>query len=328
MNRDATNLRNVVNIFKAFSDETRLRILHILSSGAFNVNEIVEILGMGQSRVSRHLKILLDSGIVDSHREGTWIYYKLSGVYNPNSISGQVSNLLVGFKDEIKDFSLDKEKIESQISNRVNQNKKYFNTIGKNWENIQEEVLNPMIYREKILSYIPNKSSTILDLGCGPGVLLSDLSKHSNHVIGIDMSKSMLQAAKDRNKSNKKISFIESNLEKIPLKEGSAETIIASMVLHHLSNPHLLIKEVDRLLTKNGTFCLVELAKHNQEFMREKYSDLWLGFDLDVIREWLINFGFEIQTYEQIKTHSNFTILTIKAIKKGGLNVRKQRLQS
>ena len=316
-------VRDFVSVFKAYSDETRLRIVHILSYGPLNVNEIVEVLEMGQSRISRHLKILVDAGILSANREGSWVYYRISN-FSELEFPSQLTEILLSYKDRMNDFVNDVKKIELIQKNRIHRNKTYFNTIAENFDKIQEKVFHPSVYREKILDYIPGNKGTILDLGCGPGGLISDLSKISEKVIGIDISNKMIATAREKNKSNKKASFIESKLEEIPLKSQSASAVVASMVLHHVSNPPLLIQEAERLLSKNGVFCLVDLLKHNKEFMRELYSDLWLGFEPDQLKVWLEEAGFDIKQIDQVKTQTNFTILTIKAVKKGVLNVRKK----
>jgi ArsR family transcriptional regulator len=68
--------------------------------------------------------------------------------------------------------------------------------------------------------------------------------------------------------------------------------------------------------------CIVDLLKHEKEFMREEYADLWLGFEPQILQNWLETTGFQLDTIEEIPTESEFKIITIKAKKKGGRNVR------
>lgn len=313
--------REILSALKAASDESRLRILHILGYGALSVNEISTVLGMGQSRVSRHLKILTEAGLLESQREGSWVYYRLNEPGGIKFGEGFLA-LLAGFKDAMPFSEKDWQGTEKVLSERTKMSNTFFDSIGKNWEKVQQGVMNPTVYREKILSYLPKKIHTILDLGCGPGTLLHDMAPRANKVIGIDTSRKMIEAARTAHMENKKISFLEARLEELPVKDGSADAVVASMVLHHVSNPPLVIQEAARILKEKGILCLVDLKKHNQEFMRDNYADLWLGFQPELLSEWLSHAGFEIQSNEELQTDSVFKILTIKAVKKGGHHVR------
>ena len=320
--------RDILSALKAASDDSRLRILHILSYGALNVNEITSVLGMGQSRVSRHLKILSDSGLLNSQREGSWVYYRLPEHSEFKSFSADLLITLLEYKENQSSSEKDKKNTQKILSERVKKRNTFFDKIGSQWENVQQEVMNPRVYREKILDYLPKKTGTILDLGCGPGVLLTDMANRATKIIGVDTSKKMLEEARTTFQKNNKISFLEARLEELPVSDSSADAVIASMVLHHVSNPPLVIQEASRILKDKGILCLVDLKKHNQEYMRDNYADLWLGFQPELLTEWLSSAGFEVQKQEELNTESIFKILTIKAVKKGGHHVRKKRLQS
>jgi len=314
--------KEILNSLKAVSDETRLRILNILSFGAFNVNEIVAVLEMGQSRISRHLKILTDAGLLESQREGTWVYYKLFDSTSQTRFQSELADLIISYKEELSTRESDQKKVSHILKEREDKSADYFNQIGKKWDMIQSEVMNPEIYRKWLIGSLPQKSDLILDLGCGPGGLISHIVPKANRVIGIDTSAKMIEEAANIYAKNKKVSFIQNSLENLPMKDKSTDAVIASMVLHHISNPPLVLQEAYRVLKNEGSLSIVELKKHDNEFMRDKYADLWLGFDPTLITEWLINSGFQIEEMKEISTNSNFVLLTIKANKKkGGLHV-------
>lgn len=317
--KEQNSRKMILNSIKSLADETRIRILNILSFGAMNVNEIVSILNMGQSRISRHLKILFDAGLVNFSREGTWVYYKL---VEDSSFAFDFKELILSHKEDLPYRESDQQKVSILFKNREDQSNSYFDNVAKNYENLQKQVLNPEVYRKQIISYLPNKLNTILDFGCGTGELFPHLLKKSKSIIGIDSSSEMIREAKTNFSKNKNIKLIESPLESIPIKKDFADAVIASMVLHHISNPPLVLSEANRVLKQNGTLCIVELKKHDKEFMRDNFSDLWLGFELSLLQTWLKSNGFIFTESSEIKTSSDFTILTIKAIKKGGQNVR------
>ena len=136
----------IINALKSVSDETRIRIINILSFGSFNVNEITDVLEMGQSRISRHLKILHDAGLLQSHREGTWVYYKLpEESTTTNEFAFDINQLILSHKEDLPHRETDQQKVAILLKNREDKSNRYFNKVGKNWDRIQEEVLNPAV---------------------------------------------------------------------------------------------------------------------------------------------------------------------------------------
>src|SRR5262245_15993586 len=130
----------MLHVFKALGDPTRLRLLAILAQGDFNVNELLEILHMGQSRISRHLKILADSKLVSNRREGNWIYYALATNGAESDLSVAVQLGLTSAK-ALPEYENDLQHLESIVQRRRSLSQKYFNRVGPEWEKLQREVL-------------------------------------------------------------------------------------------------------------------------------------------------------------------------------------------
>lgn len=310
----------LMRAFKSVSDETRVRIIHILSYADFSVNEIVEILSMGQSSVSRHLKILTDAGLLSSRREGSWVYYSLRN--SAKYFSYDLVQLILSYKEDLPYREIDQKNVNTSLQNRENLSREFFDDLGLNWEKVQEEVLDPKIYRDRILSSLSGSSERLLDLGCGPGGLIPYLLSKSNKVIGLDSSTKMVEVARNEFFGNPKVEILQAQLEQLPVDDNTADSVVASMVLHHVSHPPKVLEEINRVLKLGGTFCLVDLVKHSQEFMREKYADLWMGFEPDLMQSWLKTYGFELIEQDSIPTNTVFKILFIKATKKEDLDVR------
>lgn len=309
--------RHILSALKALSDETRIRILHILSLSPLNVQEVTEVLRMGQSRVSRHLKILTEAGFLTPEREGSWVYYRIPEERKTPDFSSEVSDLLLSYKEDLPFRAADQDQVSEILSRRDQKNTFYFNNVAQDWESIQKDVLDPAIYRKKILSYLPDVSSVIYDLGCGPGGLIPYLLTKADQVIGVDSSPKMVEEAQAVFAGNSHVSFVNSPLENVAQYAPSkADAVVASMVLHHLSNPPGVIREIYKILKPGGTFCLVDLKKHNQEFMRDNFADLWLGFDLSLLQDWLELSGFAVRAHEEFDTDNVFKILIIQATKK------------
>ncbi|TGN19566.1 ArsR/SmtB family transcription factor [Leptospira idonii] len=319
--------RQVLTALKAVSDETRVRILHILSFGAFSVNEVVDILEMGQSRISRHLKILTDAGLISSRREGSLVYS-----YLPQSVSfsdesqnlafpSELTSLILSYKEELPEREKDQKMVSYILENRERKSKGFFDRVAENWESLQEEILNPKLYRSWILDQLPSNSQQIMDLGCGPGGLIPYILPKAKRVIGVDSSTNMIDTALAVYGNNPSVQLIQAQLESLPIENEACEAVVGSMVMHHISHPPAVLEEIHRVLKPNGVFCFVDLLKHNHEMMRDNFADLWLGFDPDLLESWMTNSGFVIESQSEIQTESVFKILTIKARKKGGLNV-------
>ncbi|TGK09089.1 methyltransferase domain-containing protein [Leptospira fletcheri] len=316
---EALSSKHVLAALKAVSDETRIRILLVLSIAPLNVQEVTEVLSMGQSRISRHLKILLDAGFLDSQREGSWVYYKVKDDGATHHFSAEIFSVISRYEKQLTHSVQDAAKAKEILKQRGLKTARYFDFVAKNWESLQRDVLDPVLYRKKILQLLPDSLVRTLDMGCGPGGLIPYLLTKSREIVGIDSSESMIREASDSFLNNPNVRFIASDLELLPSElDSSADAAVASMVLHHISNPPKAMKEIHRALKEDGTFIIVDLKKHTQEFMRDSFADLWLGFEPELVSEWLENSGFGIHSIEEIETQKYFKVLIIKAKKKGG----------
>ena len=246
----------MLQIFKALADETRLRILGALAQGDFNVNEIIEILHMGQSRISRHLKILADSGLVVNRREGNWIYYALAPS-NGNADITDSAQLALRAAKQLEFYTIDLQNIESVLQRRRTMSQKYFDKVGSDWERLQSEVLDSRLYREQALALMPEQLETVLDLGAGAGLILPALFEKCRNIIALDSSQTMLKIAADFLEKQlpdqaENCEFRLGELEHIPLPNKSVDAAIALMVLHHVARPADALKENHRALREGG----------------------------------------------------------------------------
>jgi len=291
---------SAIQYFKALSDETRLRLLNLSVHYELNVNEIVKILDMGQSRISRHLKILTDCGLLTYRRDGLWIFYSAT-------TSGAGFTFLQSIKYILQDNSLFKKDLEAAeicILERSQKTKIFFNSISKNWELLKQDILGDFKLNENILSAIPfsksqSETKTIVDLGCGTGDILPVLKTKSFQVIGVERSIKMLEEARKHFDFERDgIDIRIGELEHLPLRDEEADLALTNLVLHHLSEPKRAFKEVWRILKPDGAFLIFDLLLHHDETMRQKYGDLWLGFSIDTLSLWLKECGFSTEKTE------------------------------
>ncbi len=301
----------ILDFFKALSDETRLRLLNLLLYFELNVNEIIEILNMGQSRISRHLKILTDKGLLKSRHNGAWTFY--STVTEGNGFKFTESIKCFFKKKNI--FSQDLKQTKRVIENRSRETTRFFDSIAEDWGKLKKEIFGNFDLNRFILNHV-HKTHTIVDLGCGIGDLLSYIKVKANIVIGVDKSPKMLEEAYTRfQNNNEKIDLRIGEIEHLPLKENEVDIAIINMVLHHLSSPLAGFYEINRVIKRGGVFIIVDFLNHNTENMRKKYGDRWLGFSKKQIEIWLIKTGFKFDKFEDFNLQKELKGFIIQAIK-------------
>lgn len=290
--------------FKALADETRLRLFRLLMDYEFNVNEIVSIMGMGQSRISRHLKILTDTGLLESRRDGSYVYY--------HSVNSSDLSDLIRFVDrsftKYDEFPEDRIRSRNLIMERKNRMQQFFNNIADKWDSLKKDVFGDFNLNEIILGKVEN-CGVAVDLGCGTGELLSMLSAKADRVIGVDSSPNMLKQARMKTAAiENRIDLRLGEMEHLPIREGEADTAVASMVLHHLVVPTAGIREMHRILKPGGRLLVADFEKHEIELIRKKFGDPWLGFEKGEIEKWLSDTGFDVCGVEGFDVRHDLTV--------------------
>jgi ArsR family transcriptional regulator len=285
----------LVKLFKSLADEMRLRILRLLIKGSFHVNEIQYIVNGKQSNISHHLKILQESQIVVNKKEGSLIYYRFNDI-DKNPILNQIYEIINLNSTIIPNYDEDIKRLEAIVTKRKKNAEDFFNSIGTNYDYLQEELFkNIYSVKEALTFFDKNKMESLIDIGCGTGKNFPLLAKYSNKVIGIDSSPSMIQLSEHICKNNNLNYELKlGDITKMPFESQSIDGAFINMVLHHLSNPAEVLAETARILKKSGKLLLIELLSHEDESMREKYADLWLGFTMEELSSWLITNGFKI----------------------------------
>jgi len=275
----------MINFLKSISNITRLEILAVLLNGEFSVMEIVEILSMGQSRISRHLRILQESGVVQSRREGSWIYYSMSSQQDEFS---EFISLITKWIRESENFEQIRVSIQRVIEQRRLRSKKFFSRIAGNWNILRNKYIDEFSYYSMLKDAI-GKVSVLADLGCGTGETIEQLHDSSKYIIGIDNSPEMLQKAHEHLADwiGNTVDLRLGNLEHLPLKDQEVECILASLVLHHVAKPSDVFFEFNRVLKPGGKAIIVDFLHHKEEFFRDEMADLWLGFRKSEIKSWL-----------------------------------------
>jgi ArsR family transcriptional regulator len=297
---------------KALADETRLRLLGLLASHELNVGEIVQVMGMGQSRVSRHLKILTDAGLVACQRHGLWAFYSASAANGSRSLLAAVLEGLAGLPEHKADLDA----AAQILSERRRSTTRFFDGVASDWKRLSREMLGDFELGPAIMGSLAASGAqvgTVVDLGCGPGLLMGHLAEAANRVIGVDNSPRMLEAAAKLLPEGPEISLRIGDLEHLPLRDGEADAAVMSLVLHHLAAPQAGIAEMGRVVRPGGHAVLADFQLHDNEALRSLYGDRWLGFSPADLQGWMERAGFREVACQRHAVNLGLTLLVITA---------------
>jgi ubiquinone/menaquinone biosynthesis C-methylase UbiE len=298
--------------FKALADPTRLRILHLLLERELNVNEVVSILDIGQSGISRHLKILADSGLVRCRKDGLWSFYSADADGEQAALLRLLPHIMAG-EPQLRE---DEKTAARIIARREKETRRLFDSLAPRWEEMKREILGGFDLNKVIADRIP-KTGTAADLGCGTGDFLEKLARRAHKVIGVDASPEMIRAARERfAEHNGAVEVRMGEFEHLPLADGEVDAAICNMVLHHLPDPRRGLAEVARALKPGGRFILADFQSHEDETLRTRYGDRRLGFNPKTVETWLGKAGFAPIIMEKHPVNRNLTVLVFSAEKK------------
>jgi ubiquinone/menaquinone biosynthesis C-methylase UbiE/DNA-binding transcriptional ArsR family regulator len=305
-------LRNL----RALADPTRLRLIALLEREELSVNELQEITKLGQSRISTHLGLLQEAGLVQSRREGKRAFYR----WRENMESGakEFIQLAVRGAKELAEHGADQANLKRILSRRADQQQVYFNQVagrfdrsygpGRSWE----------AFGHLLLRILP--SLTVADLGSGEGLLSELLARRCRKVIAVDNSEKIIAFGARKAKKNglKNLEFRLGDIEAPPIDDASVDLVVLSQALHHAEKPAVAIAEAHRILHKGGQVMILDLLQHDFEQARGLYGDRWLGFTEAELHRWLEDVGFkaiEINVVAREEQPPHFQTILAGAVK-------------
>uniref|UniRef100_C6E2K8 Transcriptional regulator, ArsR family n=1 Tax=Geobacter sp. (strain M21) TaxID=443144 RepID=C6E2K8_GEOSM len=307
----------MIDLLKALADPCRLRLVGVLLRAELTVQELTQILGMGQSRISRHLKILAEAGVLSVKRQGTWSYYR-AGEGNAFfcAIRPQFEQELERLPERNDDLAA----VALALEARRRRSLEFFDQHAAQWDVLSRTLLPVPPYLDRLLGLIP-AVETVLEIGVGTGALLPELTLRAPKVIGVDHSPAMLEEARRRITSGGKegAELRLGEMTHLPIADGGAGCVIANMVLHHAADPMTVLGEIQRVLQPGGALVLADLARHEREWAREQLADQWLGFEEDELRGWIAAAGFGAVEIERVAAGSGQeSVLLVKAVRSRG----------
>lgn len=305
-----------LSIFKALGDETRLRLVRVLAAHELNVNELVWVMEMGQSRISRHLKILTQSGLLTFRRDGLKVFY--------SAVDQGPGRAVIELLDRLGDgrlgpdgalFRADAGRAREAIEERGRAARRFFDSVAGDWERLKKELLGGLDLAAELAARTP-PCRVAVDLGCGTGAMLEAIKDRAELLIGVDSSPRMIELAGRRLAGlGSRVSLRIGQMEHLPLRDAEADFAVTSMVLHHLARPLQGIEEAFRVLSPGGRLVVVDFEKHQAEEMRTRYGDHWLGFSLKEFESWTSRAGFRMGEVVRLPAGRGLTIQLIETIK-------------
>lgn len=306
-------MAELLDIFKALGDEVRLRVLRSVEIAELSVAELVSVLKLPQSSVSRHLKPLRDSGLLETRREGTSVYYHRGPVFQDPSFAQLLSEKL----GELPGASRDRAAVDRALEQRRKESTKFFDEIAGRYGSLTQPGGGWQGMAAALAAGFSGK--IVADIGCGEGDLTLLLARFAKRVTAVDLSAQMLRVVQERCKEAGVAGCVlveKGDLERLPLKESSQDAVFVSQVLHHAARPVKALKEAARILKPGGQMILLDLARHDQEWVRDEWADQWLGFDEHELRGWLKEAGLKPEIFQTLEGLSPaFSVVMIVARK-------------
>jgi ubiquinone/menaquinone biosynthesis C-methylase UbiE/DNA-binding transcriptional ArsR family regulator len=276
---------------RALSDPTRLRLIALLERAELSVHEMQEITRMGQSRISTHLGLLQESGLLESRREGKRTFYRIVAGGDP-SVSEFVQLAARGAK-ELPEYCGDQLNLKRILLRRSEQAQVYFNQVAGRFDRSYGPGRSWQAFGQLLLRALPPLD--IADLGAGEGLLSELLARRARKVIAVDNSEKMVAFGADKAKKNKlkNLEFRLGDLEKPPIQPASVDLVVLSQALHHAASPQESIASSHKILRPSGQIMILDLLRHSFEQAHELYGDRWLGFAETDLHGWLEEAGFK-----------------------------------
>ena len=287
-------------VFKTLSDPTRVRILHLLESEELMVQELMDVLGMAQSRVSRHLAILRENGLVRDRRDGTYVFYRAQA-----PAEGAWSDAWTVARRALANDATaqrDLAALQRALDARGERSRRFFDAVGPEWDALRK-VFDDDVLRARALARLAPPRMRVLDLGTGTGVLAADLAGLGLHVIAVDRSQRMLDAARANleHVGARNVELRRGDANHLPLADGEVDAAFAHMALQYLPQPTDAIREMTRCLAPGGVIVLVDFVAHDQAWMREDLGVMWSGFEPEEVLGWLADAGLEDRRSERLE---------------------------
>lgn len=276
-------MQELLNQLRAVAEPTRLRILVALEGSELTVSELTHVLDQSQPRVSRHLKLLTDAGLLERYTEGSWAFYRLT---SSEPASHLITSVLALIDRGEVDMARDQRRLDQLRRENATRAHAFFSDVASSWDKVgrlhvaEREVEKAILHVSRDL-----KLETLVDLGTGTGRMLEIFAGQVTEAIGVDSNREMLSAARAKlaQQGHRHVQFRQADITDLPFESEMADLVTIHQVLHYLDEPSAAVNEAARLLRKGGMLIIVDFAPHEHERLRSEFAHRRLGFREDEI---------------------------------------------
>ncbi len=282
---------------RASAEPTRLRLLALCARGALCVTDLCDVLGQSQPRLSRHLKLLVEAGLLERIPEGANAYFQVPAG------ATLVRQLLARLPEDDPELAADRRQAARIAAERARAASEAFRRDGADWDELRALDLPARAIERAIAELLPAHIGKLVDIGSGTGGLLELLAERTGHALGLDASREMLALARARLAERGiagHCAVRQADLYRLPLADGSQDVATMQMVLHYAEEPAAAIAEAARVLRPDGILLVVDLAPHDRAEVMSRHAHRWPGFEDSVIDQWFTAAGCTLRQSRQI----------------------------
>ena len=291
---------HAVETFSALADPTRLRIVALLRAMELSVGELAQVLGQSQPRVSRHVKILIDAGLAERRKEGSWVFLTLG--------TGERMQPLFALLDSWSELdgawiAADKARLAAVQADRAAAAERYFASHAADWDELRSLHVAESEVEAGVARALGDKPvGELIDIGTGTGRMLELFGRAARRALGVDRSPEMLRLARVKlAQAGVQSELRQGDMYALPVASASADTVILHQVLHYAQQPAAAVAEAARLLRAGGRLLIVDFAPHEHEELRLRDAHARLGFADDAICKWMAEAGLEAQVVDRLQ---------------------------
>ena len=272
-------------IFGALADLTRLRILALLRRMELSVGELAQVLGQSQPRVSRHVKIMVDAGLAERRKEGSWVFVALGAAAVVQPVIDALDRWSGGAADHWT--VADAARLAAVRADRAASAAAWFESHADEWDAIRSLHVAESEIEAAMAQVLGDQPiDTLIDIGTGTGRMLELFGARARTALGIDRSSEMLRLARAKLAGAANTELRQADLYALPMADGAADVAILHHVLHYAQQPGAAIREAGRVLAPGGRLLIVDFAPHDREELRSQGAHVRLGFDDDQVAGW------------------------------------------
>ena len=291
------------DLFRALADPTRLRILALLRAMELSVGELAQVLGQSQPRVSRHVKILIDAGLAERRKEGSWVFLSLG---DEARLAPLFATLDAWREQDGEDpwTVADAARLAAVRADRAAAAERYFAARARDWDDIRSLHIAESEVEAAIARALADRPvGRLVDVGTGTGRMLELFAGGADHALGVDRSPEMLRLARVKlaEAGLSAAELRQGDMYALPLGSGSADTVIIHQVLHYAQQPAAAVEEAARLLGPGGRLLIVDFAPHEREELRDRDAHVRLGFADEAMLKYLEGAGLEGRVVEHLE---------------------------